>query len=217
MKGRMLVTGLLALWCLLNIGCGISNSGSNNGASQTDVTNFVSTVAGSAVNALNAGAQAQGVSVPGLEGMADRILKSKSGGNNAKVKRQKMQVQCNSSGTSCTFSDNFNVSYTCQTGGSMEVAGTLTGNGTTNSAYLSMEIEVTPVSWTCDGPTVNGDPYVQINGTYTYPADSMTMTMSGGFLAGSQSCPLNVTVNGNSDGSGDISGTACGDSVSGSF
>lgn len=216
MNGRTVVTGLLTLSCVLNLGCGISNSGSGNNATQTDITNFVSTVAGSAVNALNTGATAQGVSAHNLEDMADRIMKNASRGN-AKVKQQKMQVQCNSAGTSCTFSDNFNVAYTCQTGGSMEVAGTLTGNGTQNSAYLSLEIEVTPEGWTCDGPTINGDPYVQINGTYTYPADSMTMTMSGGFLAGSQSCPLNVTVNGNPDGSGDISGTACGDSVSGSF
>ena len=176
----------------------------------------MSTVASSAVNAVGAAAAARKMEGHNLKGLPARMLKGTLA-RNANVKEQKMQVQCNSTGTSCTFSDNFNVSYTCTTGGSMSIAGTLTGTGTQTSAYISMELEVSPNSWTCDGPMISGDPYVQINGTYDYPADTMTMTMSGAFIAGTQSCPLNITVNGNPDGSGDISGTACGDSVNTSF
>ena len=92
----------------------------------------------------------------------------------------------------------------------------MTGTGTSTMAYLSIQIVESIHDWTCDGPTLNGDPYVQVNGTYTYPADSMTMTISGGFLAGTESCQLNVTVNANGSG-GDISGTACGYNLNSSF
>lgn len=215
MKGKIVLTGLLTLSCVMSIACGnnsSSNSGSNGSMSQAQVSNFMSTVAGSAVQALNTAAAAKHLESRNLKDLSARILR-----NDPKVRAKQLQVQCNSNGTSCTFSDNFNVAYTCQTGGTMNVAGTMNGNGTQNSAYLSLQIEVTPHDWTCAGPTVNGDPYIQVNGTYTYPADTMTMTMSGGFTAGGQSCPLNVTVNGNSNGSGDISGTACGDSINGNF
>ncbi len=219
MNVKIVVTGLLALSCVLNTGCGggsTSNSGSNSSISQTQATDFVSTVAGSASAALGTAAAAQGVQSRALQGLSARIMKGTLA-HNPNVKQQKMQVQCNSQGTSCTFSDNFNISDSCQTGGTMSVAGDMNGNGTPNSAYLSLQVMVTPHDWTCDGPTINGDPYVQINGTYTYPADSATMTMSGAFTAGAQTCQLNITVNANSNGSGDISGTACGDSINGTF
>jgi len=215
----MVVTGLLALACVLSTACsntGVSNGGSNSSISQTQATDFVSTVAGSAAAALGKAAAAQGVQSRTLKGLSARIMKGTLA-RNPNVKEQKMQVQCNSQGTSCTFSDNFNISDSCTTGGTMSVAGSMNGNGTTNSAYLSLQVMVTPHDWTCDGPTINGDPYVQINGTYTYPADSATMTMSGAFTAGGQTCQLNITVNANSNGSGDISGTACGDSINGTF
>jgi len=213
MKGKMVVTALLALSSLLSLGCGGSSS---NSLSATDATNFASAVAAASTNALASGVSAREVPPDMLKHMSARLLKSTlNGGRRPTIKQ--INVQCNSGDTVCTFSDNWNVSESCQTGGTMGVAGTLTGTGTPNSAYLSLEMEVTPNSWTCDGPTINGAPYVQINGTFDYPADTLTMTMSGGFTAGTQTCQLNVTVNGNADGSGDISGTVCGDSVNGSF
>ena len=150
-----------------------------------------------------------------LEGMPERILKA-AGAGNPKIKPETLSVQCNAKGTSCTFSDQFNVPYTCQTGGTIDISGDMTGTGTATMANLSIQIIETINGWTCDGPTVNGDPYVQVNGTYTYPADSMTMTMSGGFLAGKESCQLNVNVNAGKSG-GDISGTACGYNLNSTF
>jgi hypothetical protein len=220
MNKRMVVTGLLALSCVLNTGCGTSSSGSNGSISQSDVTNFASLLASSAANALSASASAQNVSAGNLKSMSARILKAMPARSLRKlnVNQKTMSVQCNSSGTSCTFSDNFNVPYSCQTGGTMSVAGTLTGSGTQNSANLSIDITVSVIGWTCDGPSITTIPGgITITGTFDYPGDIDTMTIGGGFTAGSQTCDLNVTVNGNSNGSGDISGTACGDSIQGTF
>lgn len=210
MKRRMASTALLAFSCVLSLGCGGS---SNNALSPTDAANFSSAVAAAATNALASGLSAHDANADMLKNMSARLLLNRR----SKVHPQLLNVQCNANGTACTFSDNFNVSESCQSGGTMGVAGTLTGTGTQNSAYLSLEMEVTPSGWTCDGPTINGAPYVQINGTFDYPADTLTMTMSGAFTAGGQTCSLNVTVNGNANGSGDISGTACGHSVNSSF
>lgn len=212
MKGKMVVTALLALSCVLSLGCG----GGSSSLSTTDATDFASAVASAATNALASGVSAREVPPDMLKHMSARLLERTSNGARRPTIKQ-VNVQCNSDGTVCTYSGNWNVSESCQTGGTMSVAGTLTGTGTPSSAYLSLETEVTPNSWTCDGPTINGAPYVQINGTFDYPADTLTMTMSGAFTAGAQTCQLNVTVNGNADGSGDISGTVCGNSVSGSF
>jgi hypothetical protein len=223
MSKRMVVTGLLALSCVLNTSCGTSSSGSNGSntsISQTDVTNFTSLLASSAASALSSSASAQNLTAGNLKTMSARILKAMPARSLKKlnINPESLQVQCNSSGTSCTFSDNFNVPYTCQTGGTMSIAGTLTGNGTQNSANLSIDIIVSVIGWTCDGPSITTIPGgITITGTFDYPGNIDTMTIGGGFTAGSQTCDLNVTVNGNSDGSGDISGTACGDSVQGTF
>lgn len=214
MKGRIAVTGLMALSCLLNTSC--SSLGVNNIISQMQAMDFAFTVAGSAAAALSTAAAAQGVQSRTLKALPTRILKVTSA-RNPKVKTQQMQVQCNPAGTSCTFRDNFNISDSCQTGGTMTVAGSVNGTGTMNSADLSLQIQVTPHAWTCSGPTVNGHPYVQINGTYSYPADSANMTMTGAFTSGSQTCQLNITVNANPNGTGDISGTACGAPIFGPF
>jgi hypothetical protein len=217
MRTRILAAVLVALSCSVGAGCGGDNT-SNSSLSATDAANFASAVAAAATNGLASGMSGQEVPHDMLSHMAARLLRSTlNGDHHPTLNPQLLNIQCNADGTSCTFSDNWNVSETCQTGGTLGVAGTLTGTGTENSAYLSLEMEVTPNSWTCDGPTINGSPYVQINGTFDYPADTLTMTMSGAFTAGNQTCQLNVTVNGNADGSGDISGTVCGNSVNDSF
>ena len=152
--------------------------------------------------------------------MSARILKAMPAHSlrNLNVTPDTLQVNCNPSGTSCQFSDNENVSYSCQSGGTMGLALLMSGTGTQNSAYLSIQTIASVNGWTCDGPSITTLPGgITINGTFDYPGDILTVTMGGGFTQGGQTCTLNVTVNGNADGSGDISGTVCGNSVNASF
>jgi len=208
---------VLVLSGLLIISCGGGSSSSSSSAiTQTEAGDFVSLLAGSAVSGLNASAQVQGRPAGMLQDLPARIRKGTSLAK-LHVTPQTLSVQCNSSGTSCTFSDQFSVPYSCQSGGTMNISGDMSGTGTQTMAYLSLQVTETINNWTCDGPTINGDPYVSLTGTYTYPADSLTMTLSGGFTAGSQSCQLNVAVNAGSDGHGDISGVACGYAINSSF
>jgi hypothetical protein len=194
----------------MGCGAGGGNGGASafiNSLSEAQVTDFVALIAGAGADALDVTATAKNRPEGILKNMRARILKASSA-RHAKVLPQQIVVQCNSDDTVCTFSDNFNVPYTCETGGSMDIAGELTGTGTPTSAYLSIGIQVSISGWTCEGPTINSTPLVDINGTYDYPADTMTMTISGGFSADGQTYMLNITVNANADGSGDISGTA---------
>jgi hypothetical protein len=219
MKKAMGVTAILVLSGVVIIGCGggssSSSSGSNN-ITQAETGDFVSLLAGSAVSGLNSSAQAQGRPAGMLKGLPARMLKGTSFAK-LHVTPQTLTVQCNSNGTSCTFLDQFSVPYSCQSGGTMNITGDMNGTGTPNMAYLSIQVTETINNWTCDGPTINGDPYVSLTGTYTYPADSLEMTLSGGFIAGGQSCQLNVSINAGSDGHGDISGVACGYTINSSF
>ena len=218
MKKTMGAVAVLVMSGLVIIGCGggSSSSSSSNGITQTQTADFVSLLAGSAVSGLSASAQAQGRPAGILRDLPARIRKGTSLAK-LHVTPETLTVQCNSQGTSCTFSDQFNVPYSCQSGGTMTISGNMFGTGTANMAYLSIQVTETINNWTCDGPTINGDPYVSLTGTYTYPADSLTMTLSGGFTAGGQSCQLNVSINAGSDGHGDISGVACGYPINSSF
>lgn len=218
MKKRMVVTALLTLLCVMSLGCGLTNSSSS--ASQQDVDNFVSLLASSATGALDASAGAQDVRADVLKKMQARILRAMPAHSlrNLNVHPETLQITCNSNQTACQFYDNENVSYSCQTGGTMSLALLMSGTGTATSAYLSIQTIASVNDWTCDGPSITTFPGgVTINGTFDYPADTVTVTMGGGFTQGGQSCSLNVTVNGNADGSGDISGTACGNSINASF
>ena len=223
MNKKIVVTSLLALSCVLNIGCGSSsssNSSSSNSPSQADVANFVGLLASSSATALSSSVSAQNKPTGILKDIPARILKAMPARSlgNLKVKPEDMSVTCNSTGTSCQFYENENIPYSCTTGGTMSLALIMSGIGTSTSASLSIQTIASIIGWTCDGPSITSYPGgVTMNGTFDYPADTFTMTLGGGFTAGNQNCSLNVTVNGNADGSGDISGTACGDSVNSSF
>ncbi len=214
MKTQVQFVPAIVIAILISVFLASCGAGGGSSFTEAQASSFVSLLAGSGTSAMGSAAVQQGRALGILEGMSARILKA-AAIQNPKIRPADLTVSCNSKGT-CQFTDEFNVPYSCQSGGTMEIAGDLSGTGTETSAYLSIQIVESINGWTCDGPTINGDPYVQVNGTYTYPADSMTMTMSGGFLAGTQSCMLDVTINANSSG-GDISGTACGYNLNSSF
>ena len=93
--------------------CG--DSGGSSGITQAQTSSFVSFLAGAGTSALGTTSSAQGRPVGSLDKIRARILNAVPGGN-LRVKPESLVVHCNAQGTSCTFSDAFNVPYSCQSG-----------------------------------------------------------------------------------------------------
>jgi hypothetical protein len=211
MGKRIFGAGLVLMLGVLYSGCGGSSS-SGGGMSQQDATTFIQQLATASVGAAQSAISVQARSAREAEARKD------SGG-----------VQCmgQSPNITCTFNEQETFTETCQTGGNMQDNGTLTGSmNEQGTGYLSFSDTTTITDWSCDGNyVVNGDPYVQLNSTFSYlngsPATVQTMTLSGGFKWGTsanETCQLNITVNFNGNsGAGDISGTACGYPINSSF
>ncbi len=212
MSKRIVITGFVALLCVLSVGCGSSSS--SNPISQNDAADFVANLAGAGFNGLSESGAARGASAATLKNIQANMMKMSA---NRNVKPQEVNYSCTAAGT-CTYSGDFNYLTTCQTGGNMEAAAVLNGTSTSNGTEnLNFDITVTASDWTCDGPTINSNG-VSINSSYeSLEPIPFTMTISGGFTSGSQSCNLNITANANAEGSGDISGTACGYSINSTF
>jgi len=127
----------------------------------------------------------------------------------------------NSNGESC----NFPLSYAgaCSGGGTISVAGDVSGSlNNSGSGSIDAQITVTPASCSVSGTTFNGDPNVSITGQLAFtnsgPTFPMTFSEGGGISYGpnpSGSCQLNVTYSINSISSCTVTGTVCGQSVSG--
>jgi hypothetical protein len=95
-------------------------------------------------------------------------------------------VSCNTKTNQCVFDVSSNYTENCQSGGSITASGSLTGTTTANQGNLSLQVKETINNWSCIQPyIVNGDPYVQLNGTFLYPGTTQYMTLSGGFEWGS--------------------------------
>jgi hypothetical protein len=131
----------------------------------------------------------------------------------------------------CTVSDsgescNIPVSYTgnCPGGGTIGITGDFdftlnsSGDGSDNTT-----LTVTPTNCSVSNETVNGNPSVtastQINFTNDAPAFPITLSETGGITFGpnpSGSCTVNMQYTVTSDSSCTVSGTVCGQTVSGS-
>ncbi len=121
---------------------------------------------------------------------------------------------------------NFPISDTvaCSAGGTISVAGDI--DGTLNSSgggSLQTAITVTPTNCSVSNLVINGDPSVtvasQVNFTESAPSFPITFSEKGGISYGpkpSGSCQINVSSTINSATSCTITGTVCGQSVSGS-
>lgn len=127
-----------------------------------------------------------------------------------------------SSGETC----NFPVSYTgsCPGGGTISVAGDVDGSlNSSGGGSIQSQLTVTPTNCSVQSLVLNGDPSVSVTGqigfTASAPIYPITLTETGGLSYGpkpAQSCQFNVTYTVSSATSCTISGTACGQSVSGS-
>ncbi len=110
-------------------------------------------------------------------------------------------------------------------GGTISITGDVDGTLTnTGSGSLSAQLAVTPASCSVSNLIVNGDPSINVGGEINFsnnetPVFPVTFTETGGISYGpnpSGSCQLNVTYTVNSSLACTISGTVCGQSVSGS-
>jgi len=112
----------------------------------------------------------------------------------------------------------------CPGGGAIAVTGDVDGSlDNTGSGSIQTQLSITPASCSVDSLVINGAPSVtvagQINFTSSAPVFPITLTEMGGISYGphpSGSCQFNVTYAITSETSCTISGTACGQSVSGS-
>jgi hypothetical protein len=136
---------------------------------------------------------------------------------------------CTTSGDVTTC--NWPVSYSgsCPNGGRIAVAGDITGtlNGSGDGSVgtgPTAPLTITPTNCSVTSNlTINGDPNIVIAATVTITDDAVafpaTLTETGGISYGpnpSGSCTMNVTYTVNSETSCTVSGTLCGQSLSGS-
>jgi hypothetical protein len=113
--------------------------------------------------------------------------------------------------------------FSCPGGGSMPVMGNITGSLSTGGAgSAQVQIAATPANCSVNGLVLNGNPQVNLAALIRILNDSpvwpLTGTETGGVTYGpnpSGSCPLNLTFTVNSNQSCTVTGTACGQSVSG--
>jgi hypothetical protein len=135
---------------------------------------------------------------------------------------QSLSCTSNPTGQTCTFP--ISSSGPCSKGGTISVAGDIRGTlNNSGSGSLSTQVTITPTNCAVSNVTFNGDPNIstagQINFTNMGPTFPITLMEGGGISYGpnpSGTCQLNVTYSINSVSSCTVSGTVCGQSVSGS-
>lgn len=109
-------------------------------------------------------------------------------------------------------------------GGTISVTGDIDGSlSDTESGSVNGQFTITPVNCSVSNLIVNGDPSIDVAGQINFTADltptfPITFTETGGISYGpnpSGSCQLNATYTINSSLGCTVSGTVCGQSVSG--
>jgi len=125
--------------------------------------------------------------------------------------------------TGSTIDCPIDTTITCPQGGTVSVSGAITGTLNNGSGSIDAAITVAPDGCKVDSLTINGNPNVAFASDFNVSNDNLdfpvTATTDGGISYGpnpSGSCTLNVTVTINSFSSCSVSGTVCGQSVSGS-
>jgi len=134
-------------------------------------------------------------------------------------------VQCNEDGSSCTFNVPIDYGVNCSTGGRIAVTGSLTGGITNGSGILQISAVETISDWQCiTGYIINGDPYISMTGTFSFmnyaPSTQQSMRITGGFKWGTsaeESCQIYLSIEFDTGGGGNMSGTVCGYSIDSNF
>ncbi len=209
------LTVVAAMLSILCIGCG-SSSSMNNNMSQ---------------------AQAQAVAVQVSQAIAQALMGIVPSSAPATSARPSLSTAvrdirpdalggCTPTGTgeNCNFPISL-MDHPCSgsQGGTISVTGDIDGTlNNSGAGSVSSQLTITPTNCSVSNLIVNGDPNIsvagQINFTGTAPTFPIVFTETGGISYGpspSGSCQLNSTYTISSETSCTISGTVCGQSVSG--
>jgi len=216
------LTVAAAALSLLCAGCSSSGSGSsmNNGISQAQAQavalQLSQAITKALIGTVPASAPAPGGARPSLAAAVSGIRPDASSGC----------TPTTGGGQNCNFPISL-TDYPCTgaQGGTISVTGDI--NGTLNSSgagSVSGQFTIAPANCSISNLLVNGDPSISVAGEVSFTDDEtpvfpITFTETGGISYGpnpSGSCQLNATYTINSSLSCTISGTVCGQSVSGS-
>jgi hypothetical protein len=127
-----------------------------------------------------------------------------------------------STGQNCDWPVSYDAS--CPGGGTIAISGAVSGAlNNSGGGSVTSQITVTPTNCSVSNLIINGDPSVTVGGQINFTNSALvfpvTLTESGGISYGphpSGSCQLNVTYTVNSSLACTVSGTLCGNPVSGS-
>jgi hypothetical protein len=214
-NSSMCLTVLAAALLILSLACGSgSSSSTSNSMSQAQAqavsTQIFETLEQALGTVLTSNAPPQRGARPSLPAVLRDFHPDESSG-----------CVSNANGETC----NYPVSYsgTCPGGGTISVAGDFDGTvDNSGNGSVGGTLTVTPDSCSVSNLTINGDPNItvatQVDFTDSNIVYPVSITETGGISYGpnpSGSCQLNVTYTVASTGSCTITGTLCGQSVSG--
>ena len=212
-KSFIAVPALLSILC---VGCG-SNRSTNNSMSQAQAQALAQQFAQALTQAVSGAVPSTATSYarPSLSTVVSDIhpgalpgCTSTSNGENCNIPISLMNYPCGG-----------------LQGGTISVTGDVEGTLTnTGSGSLSTQLAITPANCSVSNLTVNGDPSINVGGQINFtnnetPVFPVTFTETGGISYGpnpSGSCQVNATYTINSSLACTISGTVCGQTVSGS-
>lgn len=196
---------------LLMIGCGSSNS-MNNNLTPAQAQSVATAVSSGIVQSMIAGL---GV------GVIDPLP---SGMHRVDPMPNTSTISCTSSasGESCNWP--ISSTFSCPGGGTMAVSGNLSGSlSNTGNGSAQAQITADPASCSVNGIVLNGDPSITVGGQVNIANDApvwpVTGSETGGVTFGpnpSGSCQFNLKFSVSASLSCTVTGTACGQSVSGS-
>ncbi|MGA9758951.1 MAG: hypothetical protein WBQ51_11340 [Candidatus Sulfotelmatobacter sp.] len=206
----------VALLLILCVGCGSSNSKNNNmspAQAQAVAQQFSRALTQAVSGAVSATATSD--DRPSLSTAVNGIHPDALPGCTSTSSGQNCNIPISLTNYPCGGPQGGTISITG------DVDGTLNNNG---SGSLNAQLAITPANCSVSNLTVNGDPSINVGGQINFTNDEtpvfpVTFTEAGGISYGpnpSGSCQLNVTYTVNSSLSCTISGTVCGQSVSGS-
>ncbi|MFZ0300300.1 MAG: hypothetical protein WAM13_18265 [Candidatus Sulfotelmatobacter sp.] len=210
----ILAAALLSILC---VGCGSSSNSTNSNMSQAQAQAVAQQVSQALTQALSGAVPSTATSdarpslstaVSDLRPDALPACTSTSNGETCNIPISLMNYPCGG-----------------PQGGTISVTGDVDGTlNNSGSGSLSTQLAITPANCSVSNLILNGDPSINVGGQINFTNDEtpvfpVTFTETGGISYGpnpSGSCQVNATYTINSSLACTISGTVCGQSVSGS-
>lgn len=215
---RNVLTIVAAMLSILCGGCGSGSSHSNSmspAQAQAVTDQVVQALVQSLENAFSSSAPATSGVRPSLSTAVRDIRPDASGGCTSTATGENCNWPISLMDDPCSGPQGGTISVTGDISGSLSNAG---------AGSVSGQFTITPTNCSVSNLVVNGDPSISVGGQINFtggitPTFPITFTETGGISYGpnpSGSCQLNATYTINSLSSCTVSGTVCGQSVSGS-